>query len=127
MIVVQEFADGTPEAVRARADAELPSWQKKSSGRPIVLYWASPARGSRGIIADVELGTFRACVEMARKYRLAGVFFDRYGDVREKEHGPDTIDGREELVKEIRDLSGELGFDRNDVEPKTTEIRSVAP
>ena len=73
----------------------------------------------------MELGTFRACVDVARKYRLAGVVFDRYGDINDRELAP--IESRRELESEIRELARELGFDRDYVEPRPIEIRSVTP
>jgi hypothetical protein len=115
-VVVVEPLDYTPQAVTAKADEYLPAWHKLAAGRPIIWYWLSGVPGSKGgIVPTTAPGTFRACLDAARRHKLAGLAFDRYGDPKGQERVP--IDSRPELVEEIRGIAGELGLDASSGAP----------
>ena len=99
--------------VRTRADECLPGWAEKAAGRPLLWYWVSGTRGSQGgVVPTTSPGTFRACLDAARRHNLAGVIFDRYGQPSWQERVP--IDSRPEMVAGIRRMAGELGFDKDE-------------
>lgn len=105
-LVILGVADSSGEMVRTRADDCLPRWMEKAGGRPVLWFWLSGVRGSQGgVVSTTEPGTFRACLDAARRHQLAGVIFDRYGQPPWQERIP--IDARPELVDEIRQLSRE--------------------
>jgi hypothetical protein len=110
VLVIHENLDDTPELVQAKADRILPSWQQKAAGRPIVWCWGSRTRHPKGLVPTTAKGTFRACVDVARRYQLAGVIFDRWGDPKGQERMP--INSRDFLAEELRELGGELGLAR---------------
>ena len=95
------------------ADECLPGWAEKAAGRPLLWYWVSGMRGSQGgVVPTTERGTFRACLDAARRHNLAGVIFDRYGQPPWQERVP--IDSRPEMVAGIRRMAGELGLDKDE-------------
>jgi hypothetical protein len=109
-IVIIGLGDLTPERVKTKADEFRPGWLEKAWGRPIIWYWFASARGNKaGVVPRVEQGTFRAYLEVARRYKLAGLIFDCYGQPPGQDRVP--LETRPELVEEIRQISHELGFD----------------
>jgi hypothetical protein len=107
-IVVVGGSDRTPEAVRAKTDDVLPKWREKAGNREILLNWHTHGGPKGGLVPHYQPGTLRACVEAAKKHRLAGLLFTSYDD--SKDRGTVGIHARPELVDEIKRCAEELGF-----------------
>lgn len=109
VLVVLEMADHMPSSVAAKGDAVLPGWRQRSNGKPIVWCWSLISKHPKGMVPATEPGTFRACLELARRHKLSGLVFERYGDPKGQDKVP--LNRRPELVEEIRQIAGELGLD----------------
>lgn len=110
-LVVAGLADTTPKLVAAKAEECFPHWIEQARGRPIIWLWLSNSRFTKaGQAPATSPGTFRAYLEQARRYKLAGLVFDSYGKP-EWQQRP-ALESRPELIDEIRQISRELGFDR---------------
>jgi serine/threonine protein kinase/formylglycine-generating enzyme required for sulfatase activity/WD40 repeat protein len=106
VVQVMNYHDGTPETVRAKTDDCLPVWLGKAKGRPVVLVWTAWDRVADGLVPKTQPGTFRACVEAAKKHKIAGVVFDHIGDSKDIK----GIESNPTLLKEVEALGAELGI-----------------
>ncbi|MBL8865311.1 MAG: SUMF1/EgtB/PvdO family nonheme iron enzyme, partial [Planctomycetia bacterium] len=105
LVVVNLYGDNTPDKVRAKTDLVLPDWIARANGRPMILRWAA-WEVDMGLVPRTDVGTFRACVDAAKKYKMAGVAFEPIDD---DPRGFKGIDSNPALAKEIEDLGGYLG------------------
>ncbi|MBX3399006.1 MAG: SUMF1/EgtB/PvdO family nonheme iron enzyme [Gemmataceae bacterium] len=106
LVVVNLYGDNTPDKVRAKTDLVLPDWIARANGRPMILRWAA-WEVDMGLVPRTDVGTFRACVDAAKKFKIAGVAFEPIDD---DPRGFKGIDSNPALAKEIEDLGRTLGI-----------------
>ncbi len=106
LVVINLYGDNTPDKVQAKTDLVLPDWIARANGRPMILRWAA-WEVDMGLVPRTVAGTFRACVDAAKKYKIAGVAFEPIDD---DPRGFKGIASNPVLMKEIEDLGRTLGF-----------------
>jgi serine/threonine protein kinase len=99
-IVVSDFLTTSADEARREADEVLPGWLRRAKGRPLVWRWTSAGAAPPGLVPQTQPGTLRACLEVARRYPLAGLIFDVYDDIAAKPV----------LLQEIQQIASETGF-----------------
>ncbi|QEL13238.1 family 16 glycoside hydrolase [Limnoglobus roseus] len=97
-----------PDQFRTKVDRFLPGFIEKAKGRPVVLVWNAWDDKEPGIAPRTQPGTMTTAVEVAKKYKLAGVEFYHLGE----EHGfhVQGLQTNPVLVTEIEAAAKELGF-----------------
>jgi serine/threonine protein kinase len=113
VIEVEVYWGMNPAAVTQAVDKNFGNWIRRANGRPVVLCWVSlPALNwSPRDGFQVRPGTFRRCLELASRYKLAGVAFNHFGTRRDN-HSP-AIDSLPAAMEEIKELSRLYGFARD--------------
>ncbi len=98
------------DALRRRADEQLPRWLARANGRPVLLGWSCFTDRARGLVPTVSAATLAACAEVARKHKLAGVVYDAYGTYQHTVGEVEGIATRPELIEGVRAAARDLGF-----------------
>jgi hypothetical protein len=100
-VLVVDFCLATsPDEVHRKAAEQVPVFQRRANGRPVVLHWSIWARQIPGIVPQVQPGTLTACGEIVESYGLAGMecsYADHSGYI--------GLHSRPRLVEELRSLA----------------------
>jgi serine/threonine protein kinase/formylglycine-generating enzyme required for sulfatase activity len=107
VVVVTNYFDKTPANVQAKTDDCMPVWAAKAGGRPIYLLWTNWDNNATGIVPSTQPGTFRACLEAAKKHRIAGLLFHSlYSGAT---GGMKSIDANPPLYQELVEVGRAIG------------------
>jgi formylglycine-generating enzyme required for sulfatase activity len=110
VIVVDDYFSTTPDKLLQGTADYLPGWLWKARGRPVLLEWTSWEAKPTRIVDRIDPATMRACFDIAKEYRLAGLLFWKYGpETDTANEGTPGLESSLGLVKEIQQGAEEVG------------------